>query len=136
MGKPKLAPVDPSLSLRLLRCGPEREGRAGKPLTSISQENHSENLHPSRFLPEAPRLMRAFCTVSFRKPFRRKRTAALSQAQPLRNVSSSSSPPHAKSQPLRGTFGGQSQMDLLTLQDAGPEAKLITRGTQRTNHDP
>ena len=27
-------------------------------------------------------------------------------------------------------------MDLLTLQDAGPEAKLITRGTQRTNHDP
>ena len=27
-------------------------------------------------------------------------------------------------------------MDLLTLQDAGPEAKLTARVSQRTNHEP
>ena len=85
-GQTKIGPGGPFslIAAATLRAG-ERESRAGKPLTSISQENHSDNFHPSRFLPEAPRLMRALCAVSFRKPFRRKRTAALSQAKPLRS---------------------------------------------------
>ena len=92
-GQTKLAPVDPSLSLRLLRCGPGNAKVAPETLSHPSPRKIVRRtvILPDSF-PRGPRLMREFCAHSLPEALQEKRTAASSKAQSLRKVSPSSSP--------------------------------------------
>ena len=92
-GQTKLTPVDPSLSLRLLRCGP---GNAKVAPETLSHPSPRKIIRRTVILPDSlprgPRLMREFCAHSLPEALQEKRTAASSKAQSLRKVSPSSSP--------------------------------------------